>query len=76
MAAGGCTMDRILSDPLDISLLDAVVQTFYTSAGPEQKRAADLLAQFQAQPDSWKKVDAILLQSNYMHTKVSCIVSL
>ncbi|KAJ3388329.1 Karyopherin transporter [Entophlyctis sp. JEL0112] len=64
-------MDAILdfSRELDVALLDRVVQTFYSSAGPEQAAAEKVLSQFQAHPDSWKQVDGILERSSLLQTK-------
>ncbi|KAI9334595.1 CRM1 C terminal-domain-containing protein [Obelidium mucronatum] len=64
-------MDAILdfSREFDVSLLDRVVQTFYSSTGAEQATAEKVLSQFQAHPDSWKQVDGILEKSSLLQTK-------
>ncbi|KAJ3031095.1 UNVERIFIED_CONTAM: Karyopherin transporter [Siphonaria sp. JEL0065] len=64
-------MEGILdfSREFDVSLLDRVVQTFYSSSGAEQATAEKVLSQFQAHPDSWKQVDGILEKSSLLQTK-------
>jgi exportin-1 len=64
-------MESILdfSQEFDVDKLDAVVRTFYTGVGEEQKRAQTVLTQFQNHPDAWLKVDAILDKSKFTHTK-------
>ncbi|KAF9170013.1 Karyopherin transporter [Mortierella sp. AD011] len=54
---------------LDIDLLDRVVHTMYYSTGPEHKLAQQILTQFQENPDSWRRVDAILDNSKDPQTK-------
>ncbi|KAI8617559.1 armadillo-type protein, partial [Chytriomyces sp. MP71] len=64
-------MEGILdfSREFDVSLLDRVVQTFYSSTGAEQANAEKVLSQFQAHPDSWKQVDGILERAQLLQTK-------
>ncbi|KAH0445965.1 hypothetical protein IEQ34_025200 [Dendrobium chrysotoxum] len=64
-------MDGILdfSKDLDIGLLDRVVSAMFTSVGPDQKMAAQILPQFQEHPDAWQRVPAILQQSSNSQTK-------
>ncbi|KAF9351073.1 Karyopherin transporter [Mortierella sp. AD094] len=64
-------MEGILdfSRDLDIDLLDRVVHTMYYSTGPEHKLAQQILTQFQENPDSWRRVDAILDNSKDPQTK-------
>ncbi|KAF9918887.1 Karyopherin transporter [Lobosporangium transversale] len=54
---------------LDIDLLDRVVRTMYNSTGAEHKLAQQVLTQFQENPDSWRRVDAILDNSKDPQTK-------
>ncbi|KAJ1569665.1 Karyopherin transporter [Cladochytrium tenue] len=64
-------MDAILdfSVDLDISLLDRVVQSFFSAKGPEQEMVNRVLTQFQEHPDAWKRVDMILERSQLEETK-------
>ncbi|KAF9208266.1 Karyopherin transporter [Haplosporangium sp. Z 27] len=64
-------MEGILdfSRDLDIDLLDRVVHTMYYSTGAEHKLAQQVLTQFQENPDSWRRVDAILDNSKDPQTK-------
>ncbi|KAF9432539.1 Karyopherin transporter, partial [Entomortierella beljakovae] len=68
--------DRLLSfgildfsRDLNIDLLDQVVHTMYYSTGPEHKLAQQVLTQFQENPESWRRVDAILDNSKDPQTK-------
>ncbi|CAB3992025.1 exportin-1 isoform X1 [Paramuricea clavata] len=54
---------------LDINLLDTVVSCFYSSEGPEQKAADQVLTQLKQHPDSWTRVDSILEYSKSLQTK-------
>ncbi|ORY37206.1 hypothetical protein BCR33DRAFT_758930 [Rhizoclosmatium globosum] len=65
-------MEAILDfsrEPFDVALLDRVVQTFYSTTGPDQITAEKVLSQFQAHPDAWKQVDGILERSQLLQTK-------
>ncbi|CAG8461263.1 7509_t:CDS:10 [Paraglomus brasilianum] len=64
-------MESILdfSQDLDVEKLDAVVKTFYTGIGQEQHMAQQVLTQFQENADAWLRVDSILSQSKFQHTK-------
>lgn len=64
-------MDAILdfSTPLNVSLLDQVVNAFYFGRGAEQTNAQRLITQFQEHPDAWLRVDAILESSSNLHTR-------
>ncbi|KAJ3130568.1 Karyopherin transporter [Physocladia obscura] len=64
-------MEAILdfSREFDVTLIDRVVQTFYSSTGQEQAAAEKVLSQFQAHPDSWKQVDGILERASLLQTK-------
>ncbi|ORY34532.1 hypothetical protein BCR33DRAFT_759147 [Rhizoclosmatium globosum] len=58
-------MEAILDfsrEPFDVALLDRVVQTFYSTTGPDQITAEKVLSQFQAHPDAWKQ----LLQTKFI----------
>ncbi|KAG0377330.1 MAG: CRM1 C terminal-domain-containing protein [Linnemannia gamsii] len=63
-------MESILdfSRDLDIGLFDGVVQAFF-SAGPDHKHAQAILTEFQENPDAWRRVDAILDNSNDLNAK-------
>ncbi|KAF9127184.1 Karyopherin transporter [Mortierella sp. 14UC] len=63
-------MESILdfSRDLDIGLFDRVVQAFF-SAGPDHKHAQAILTEFQENPDAWRRVDAILDNSNDLNAK-------
>ncbi|KAG0314997.1 Karyopherin transporter [Dissophora globulifera] len=54
---------------LDVDLLDRVVQTFFTSSGPDHKLAQQILTQFQEHPEAWRRVDTILDNSKVSQTK-------
>ncbi|KAI9592800.1 CRM1 C terminal-domain-containing protein [Syncephalis fuscata] len=64
-------MEEILdfNRELNIDLMDRVVMAFYTGAGEEQRKAQDVLTQFQEHPDSWQRVDAVLERSQNPQTK-------
>lgn len=71
-------MEAILdfSRDLDITLFDQVVDTFFKGSGPDQKQALTVLTQFQEHPESWKRSDQILSNSNYSQSKyiaLSCL---
>lgn len=71
------SMEGILdfSKDLDLDLFDKVVETFYKS-GPDQRQAQLVLNQFQENPDSWKRADAILSLSKNAQSKyiaLSCL---
>lgn len=65
------TAARILdfSQPLDIKLLDEVVNAMYNSSGNEQKLAEKILSALKEHPDSWTRVDSILEYSSSQQTK-------
>ncbi|KXS22512.1 hypothetical protein M427DRAFT_130180 [Gonapodya prolifera JEL478] len=64
-------MEAVLdfSRELDIGLLDTVVGTFYGPPGPNHQIASRILTEFQANQDSWQRVDAILERSGNPMTK-------
>lgn len=64
-------MENILNFelPLDVDLLDQVVNLFYTGVGPQRDQAGKLLAQLQEHPQAWSRVDQILEQSKSQSTK-------
>lgn len=73
-------MDSILdfSQDLDINLFDQIVDAFYKGSGSrdDQKKAQLILNQFQEHPDSWKRADQILSNSNNSQSKyiaLSCL---
>ncbi|XP_065919599.1 exportin-1-like [Dysidea avara] len=53
----------------DITLLDKVVDQFYSGFGQQQQVSQQVLTQLKEHPDSWTKVDAILAYSNNLQTK-------
>ncbi|KAJ1920524.1 Karyopherin transporter, partial [Tieghemiomyces parasiticus] len=53
----------------DVGLFDQVVNTFFTTTGPESQRAQQVIAQFQEHPEAWSRVDAILDQSSSLQSK-------
>jgi len=58
------------SQPLDVPLLDAVVNAFYGAGSNEERVAAEkLLRQLQEHPDMWQRVDQILEASSSQSTK-------
>ncbi|KAF8831340.1 hypothetical protein HHX47_DHR1000695 [Lentinula edodes] len=57
------------SGDFDVALLDKVVMAFYTSSGPEQQMAQQVLTRFEENPDSWTKVPSILENSNFPQAK-------
>lgn len=73
-------MESILdfSKPLDITVFDQVVDSFY-KGGPNQQKAQTILNQFQENPDSWKTSDQILSNSTNSQSKyiaLSCLNNL
>ncbi|KAG0001063.1 Karyopherin transporter [Entomortierella chlamydospora] len=64
-------MDAVLdfNRELDVDLLDKVVHTFYNSTGPDHKLAGQIMAQFQENPEAWRRVDTILDNSKNSNTK-------
>ncbi|KAI9090074.1 CRM1 C terminal-domain-containing protein [Phlyctochytrium arcticum] len=63
-------MEGILdyNSELDIALFDRVVSAMFMT-GPEQIAANNVLEQFRQHPDAWKRVDAILENSQVMQSK-------
>ncbi|KAG7191760.1 Karyopherin transporter [Scheffersomyces spartinae] len=60
---------------LDVSVFDQVVTSFY-AGGPDQKRAQEVLNQFQEHTDSWTRADTILTKSSNAQSKyiaLSCL---
>ncbi|KAK9333877.1 hypothetical protein V1520DRAFT_330828 [Lipomyces starkeyi] len=55
--------------PVDVDLLDKVVDAFYKGPADQQKAAQQVLTQFQEHPDAWTRVDQILQKSNNPQTK-------
>lgn len=69
---GGAEVARQLLDfnqKLDINLLDNVVQTMYTTTGPQQRTAQEVLTNLKEHPDAWTRVDTILEYSKNHQTK-------
>ncbi|KAK9447227.1 CRM1 C terminal-domain-containing protein [Limtongia smithiae] len=64
-------MEAILNfnQPVDVDLLDKVVDAFYKGPSDQQKVAQTVLTQFQEHPDAWQRADQILQKSNNPQTK-------
>lgn len=61
---------RDLSQPIDVSLLDATVTAFYGTGSKEERTAADqVLRELQNNPDTWLQVVHILQNSVNLNTK-------
>jgi hypothetical protein len=58
------------SGKVDMTLLDAVVNCFYNTVGPQQQVAQQVLTQFREHPEAWTQVDNILELSQNQETKV------
>ena len=71
-------MERILdfSAPLDVALLDSVVDTFYNGIGPAHEQAQNVLQSFVQDPRSWRCVDSIITQSSNANTRFLALSSL
>ena len=64
-------MDRVLdfSAPLDVNLLDSVVDTFYNGTGAARLEAQRVVQQFAEDPRAWHTADRILTTSRSQSTK-------
>jgi len=64
-------MDRVLdfSVPLDVNLLDSVVETFYNGSGQPRLEAQRVVQQFTQDPRAWRTADNILTNSRSQSTK-------
>ncbi|XP_042007739.1 protein EXPORTIN 1A [Salvia splendens] len=61
---------RDLSQPMDVSLLDATVAAFYGTGSKEERAAADhILRDLQNNPDMWLQVVHILSSTQSLNTK-------
>ncbi|XP_027103461.1 protein EXPORTIN 1A [Coffea arabica] len=61
---------RDLSQPIDVSLLDATVAAFYGTGSKEERTAADhILRDLQNNPDMWLQVVHILSNTQNLNTK-------
>lgn len=61
---------RDLSQPIDVSLLDATVAAFYGTGSKEERAAADhILRDLQNNPDMWLQVVHILSSTQSLNTK-------
>ncbi|PHT53472.1 Exportin-1 [Capsicum baccatum] len=61
---------RDLSQPIDVSLLDATVAAFYGTGSKEERAAADhVLRDLQNNPDMWLQVVHILSSTQNLNTK-------
>ncbi|KAM9859239.1 exportin-1-like [Aulostomus maculatus] len=57
------------SQPLDINLLENVINTMHHGTGSQQQVAHELLNNLKDHPDAWTKVDKILQRSKDIQTK-------
>ncbi|KAM9840764.1 exportin-1-like [Aulostomus maculatus] len=57
------------SQPLDINLLENVINTMHHGTGPQQQAAQELLNNLKDHPDAWTKVDKILQSSRNTQAK-------
>ena len=64
-------MDRVLdfNVPLDVDLLDNVVETFYNGVGQQRLDAQRVVQQFTEDPRAWRTADTILTKSRSQSTK-------
>ncbi|KAK9477287.1 CRM1 C terminal-domain-containing protein [Lipomyces japonicus] len=64
-------MEAILNfdQPVNVELIDKVVDSFYKGPPDQQKTAQAVLTQFQDHPDAWQRVDQILQNSNNAQSK-------
>ncbi|KAL0691952.1 hypothetical protein Bca4012_091632 [Brassica carinata] len=61
---------RDLSQPIDVTLLDATVESFYATGSKDERAAADnILRELKANPDTWLQVVHILQSTRSAHTK-------
>nr|GEX02371.1 protein exportin 1A [Tanacetum cinerariifolium] len=61
---------RDLSQPIDVSLLDATVAAFYGTGSKDERTAADtILRELQNNPDMWLQVVHILSNTQSLNTK-------
>ncbi|CAN1269139.1 Protein EXPORTIN 1A [Linum perenne] len=61
---------RDLSQPMDVSLLDATVAAFYGTGSKDERAAADrILQDLQSKPDMWLQVVHILQSTKNLNTK-------
>ncbi|KAG7623826.1 Importin-beta N-terminal domain [Arabidopsis thaliana x Arabidopsis arenosa] len=61
---------RDLSQPIDVVLLDATVEAFYSTGSKEERASADnILRDLKANPDTWLQVVHILQNTSSTHTK-------
>ncbi|WZZ30128.1 hypothetical protein YC2023_013529 [Brassica napus] len=61
---------RDLSQPIDVTLLDATVESFYATGSKDERAAADnILRELKANPDTWLQVVHILQSTRSTHTK-------
>ena len=57
------------SKPLDVTVFDQLVSTFYNSSGSKQAEAGDVLKQYQQHQKAWETVDRIIEQSKNINSK-------
>ncbi|GME79441.1 unnamed protein product [Ambrosiozyma monospora] len=64
-------MESILNfnEPLNITVLDSVVDTFYKGSGEDQAKAQKILTSFQDHPEAWTRADVILTTSTNPQSK-------
>lgn len=69
ITAESCNRLLNFKTPLDVQLLEKVVDCLYATQGQQQKIAQDILTTFKEHPDSWTRVDAIIEFSANKETK-------
>jgi len=64
-------MEKLLNfaEPIDVNLLDTIVNTVFTGDAQQRALAQNVLSQFQEHPDAWMRVDTILEYSRNYNTK-------
>mmetsp|Transcript_49557 Transcript_49557/g.124609 ORF Transcript_49557/g.124609 Transcript_49557/m.124609 type:complete len:1073 (-) Transcript_49557:41-3259(-) len=64
-------MDQLLNFnvPVDVGLLERIVEVMYKGQPEEKKMASSVLTDFKENPQAWTRVDVILDQAQSQHTK-------
>jgi exportin-1 len=57
------------NQPLDITLLEQIVEIAYDSGHPMRSKANEFLVKMKEHPEMWKRADAILETSTQPYTK-------
>jgi exportin-1 len=71
MADVASTASKLLdfSSPVDVPLLERVVDAASQAAGSERQQAEQILLKYQESPQAWQQVDAILSSASKQGTK-------